>query len=177
MLIVNNERTVEAGGQAAPSIPSKQVAKPVWQQLDRVVEVSHRRSPVVQEPLALGFELHRPPDRRYFQPNTPARLKVSEVLDESDPQLHIRPLVPGAKSNWIKGQAGRHWFTSRSNDYRFDSDQFEWFYRLATLDDSLGLPGYSSATTIRLDSFGSPFLWDLLAQAVELDILLVSTDK
>ena len=179
MLIVNNERTVEAGGLPAQNSPSKQAPKPVWQQqLDRVVDASHRRSPVADEPLALGFELHRPPDRRYFQPKTPVRLKISEILDEAEPQLHIRPLVPGAKSNWIKGQAGWHWFTSRSNAYRFDPDQFEWFYRLATLDDSLGLPGYSSATTtIRLDSFGSPFLWDLLAQAAEFDIPLISTDK
>src|SRR5699024_1429346 len=50
--------------------------------------------------------------------------------------------------------------------------------RLASLDDLLGLSGYaSSAATIRLDSFASPHLWDLLAQASDLGIPLVSTDK
>src|SRR5699024_7194868 len=50
--------------------------------------------------------------------------------------------------------------------------------RLASLDDLLGLSGYASSTaTIRLDSFASPHLWDLLAQASDLGIPLVSTDK
>src|SRR5699024_8421383 len=126
----------------------------------------------------LGFELHRPPAHHYFHPKAPARLKASEITDEAEPELHIRPLVPGAKSNWIKGQAGWHWFSSRSQAARFDAEQFEWFYRLASLDDLLGLSGYAnSAATIRLDSFASPHLWDLLAQASDLGIPLVSTDK
>jgi superfamily II DNA or RNA helicase len=157
--------------------PPRRPQKPEWRQrLDRIVEVT-RRPTTQPETLALGFELHRPPQRSYFN-RGPSRLKVAEIPDEAEPQLHMRPLVPGAKNNWIKGQAGWHWFTSRMNSARFDADQFEWFYRLVTLDDSLGRPGYSSSSsTIRLDDFGSPFLWELLGQAADLDIPLVSTDK
>src|SRR5699024_8376821 len=168
-LLVNNERVVEgsipgirypAGPATAPDGLRPATARPpeptpAWQQqFDRIVEASHRaaRSAGTEQALALGFELHRPPAHHYFQPKAPAR--------------HIRPLVPGAKSNWIKGQAGWHWFSSRSQAARFEAEQFEWFYRLASLDDLLGLSGYaSSAATIRLDSFASPHLWDLLAQA------------
>jgi superfamily II DNA or RNA helicase len=194
-LLVNNERIVEgsipgirypAGPATVPDGLRPATARPpeptpAWQQqFDRIVEASHRaaRSAGTEQALALGFELHRPPAHHYFQPKAPARLKASEITDEAEPELHIRPLVPGAKSNWIKGQAGWHWFSSRSQAARFDAEQFEWFYRLASLDDLLGLSGYaSSAATIRLDSFASPHLWDLLAQASDLGIPLVSTDK
>lgn len=194
MLLVNNDRVLNGSvpgirhgsdqvgdlsvrGQAPAA--RRPAPKPEWQQqLDRIVEASHRTSPTAEQALALGFELHRPPSRRYFQPKTPARLKASEIPDEAEPQLHVRPLVPGSKSNWIKGQAGWHWFTTRTHAARFDDDQFEWFYRLATLDDRLGQPGYSSATTtIRLDTFASPFLWDLLAETADLGIPLISTDS
>ncbi|MGO2554438.1 DEAD/DEAH box helicase [Brevibacterium aurantiacum] len=179
LLLFNNTRTPEQDDSGGHRLPGRQAPDPVWkQQLDRVVEASNRTSSVPDTPLALGFELHRPPNRRYFQPQTPARLKVAEIPDEPEPQVHIRPLVPGSKSNWIKGQAGWHWFTTRMNSARFDSEQFEWFFRLATLDDSLGYRGYSSSsTTITLDDFASTFLWDLLAQTADLDIPLVSTDR
>jgi superfamily II DNA or RNA helicase len=165
--------SVAGGGWAPPRRPQK----PEWRQrLDRIVEAA-RRPNSQTETVALGFELHRPPARSYFN-RGPSRLKVVEIPDEPEPQLHIRPLVPGAKNNWIKGQAGWHWFSSRLNASRFEPDQFEWFYRLVTLDDSFGRPGYSTAnSTIRLDEFGSPFLWELLSQADDLDIPLVSTDK
>ncbi|WP_210604153.1 SNF2 helicase associated domain-containing protein [Brevibacterium oceani] len=157
--------------------PARCPPKPEWQQrLDRIVEASLGSSPQT-EAVALGFELHRPPQRSYFN-RAPSRLKVTELADEPEPQLYARPLVPGAKGNWIKGQAGWHWFTSRLNASRFDADQFEWFYRLVTLDDGLGRPGYASATAmLSLDDFGSPFLWELLNQAADLDIPLVSADK
>ncbi|MGO3021647.1 MAG: DEAD/DEAH box helicase [Brevibacterium sp.] len=155
----------------------RQVRVPEWRQrLDRIIEVS-RRSSAQPETVALGFELHRAPQRSYFN-RAPSRLKAAEIPDEAEPQVHVRPLIPGAKNNWIKGQAGWHWFTSRLNAARFDADQFEWFYRLATLDDGLGRFGHAqSSATIRLDDFGSPFLWELLGQAADLDIPLVSADK
>ncbi|MGO3072538.1 MAG: DEAD/DEAH box helicase [Brevibacterium linens] len=155
----------------------RQVRVPEWRQrLDRIIEVSRRPS-AQPETVALGFELHRAPQRSYFN-RSPSRLKAAEIPDEAEPQLHVRPLIPGAKNNWIKGQAGWHWFTSRLNASRFDADQFEWFYRLVTLDDGLGRFGHAqSSATIRLDDFGSPFLWELLGQAADLDIPLVSADK
>lgn len=157
--------------------PARQARVPEWRQrLDRIIEVSRRSNPQT-ETVALGFELHRAPQRSYFN-RGPTRLKAVDIPDETDPQLHIRPLVPGAKNNWIKGQAGWHWFTSRLNASRFDADQFEWFYRLVTLDDGLGRSGYpQSSATIRLDDFDSPFLWELLSQAADLDIPLISADK
>lgn len=156
--------------------PARPPQKPEWRQrFDRIVEVT-RRATTQPETLALGFELHRPPQRSYFN-RGPSRLKVAEIPDEPDIQLHLRPLVPGAKNNWIKGQAGWHWFTSRLNASRFDVEQFEWFYRLVTLDDGFGRYGSASSATIRLDDFGSPFLWELLGRAADLDIPLVSADK
>src|SRR5699024_3891486 len=131
-----------------------------------------------EKAIAPGFELHRPPAQLFSQPKAPARLKASELTDEEAPEPHSRPLVPVANTHWIKGHAEWHWFSSRSQAARFEAEQFEWFYRLASLDDLLGLSGYaSSAATIRLDSFASPHLWDLLAQASDLGIPLVSTDK
>lgn len=182
VLLVNNEHIYSSSLSSLSTAsdlyrgPGRRRQKPEWQQrLDRIVEVT-RRPATQPEALALGFELHRPPQRSYFN-RGPSRLKAAEIPDEPEPQLHIRPLVPGAKNNWIKGQAGWHWFTSRLNASRFDNDQFEWFYRLVTLDDGPGWHGSSSSTTIRLDDFGSPFLWELLSQAADFDIPLVSADR
>jgi superfamily II DNA or RNA helicase len=165
--------TIFGGGRS----PARRPQKPEWRKrLDRILEVS-RRSSVQPETMALGFELHRDPRGSYFN-RGPSKLKAVDIPDEAEPQLHIRPLVPGAKGNWIKGQAGWHWFTSRLNAARFDADQFEWFYRLVTLDDGLGRSGYPlSSATIRLDDFGAPSLWELLSEAADLDIPLVSADK
>src|SRR5699024_2346338 len=138
-LLVNNERGVEgsipgirypAGPATAPAALRPATARPpeppaVWQQrFDRLPEASHRPAQAAgkQQAVALGFELHRPPAHHYFHPKAPARLKAAEITDEAEPELHIRPLVPGAKSNWIKGQAGWHWFSSRSQAARFEAE-------------------------------------------------------
>src|SRR5699024_10096558 len=85
--------------------PARRVQRPAWRlQLERMVEVSRRPSSQT-EAVALGFELHRPAQRSYFD-RGPSKLKVAELSDEPEPQLHIRPVVPGAKNNCIKGQAG-----------------------------------------------------------------------
>ena len=180
-------RRAEAHGQDVaaprrfPSIRSsgRPAPTPEWRKrLDRIVEVSRPRATAPETPLALGFELHRPQNRRYFRSKAPGRLKVSELAEEVEPELHIRPLVPGSKDNWIKGQSGWHWFSTRMNSARFDPEQFEWFFRLATLDDAIGYRGYSnSSATIILDDFSSPFLWTLLAQANDAHIPLISADK
>jgi superfamily II DNA or RNA helicase len=129
-------------------------------------------------PLALGVELRQREaydparwDPRGIAPVTPRAL--AQRSDELS--IAVRPLVPGARGTWIKGDVS--WDAVRRFPDRFSPAHARWFTELQALASSPRLTGGFSAGPewMPLDSVSSPHLWPHLRMAGALGIRLVAT--
>ena len=82
------------------------------------------------------------------------------------------------KRGWVGAKFGWGSLHYRSHEYGFDPEQIRWFVEFETL--ARAAPGIYQGTDgsrMPLDAYASPLLWQLLAQASERGIAVVSGDK
>lgn len=144
-----------------------------WRSLIPVTEDADRT------PLALGVELRQ---RDAYDPSRWDPRGVSAVTPRSlarrqdDLSIAARPLVPGARGAWIRGDVS--WDTIRRFPDRFRPAHARWFTELLGIASPLRLTGGFGAAApewLPLDAAASVHLWAHLAAAAPSGIPLVAT--
>lgn len=120
--------------------------------------------------LALGFELRRRAvSTRRHAPQTPAT--AEDVVDGVSLRLRVRPLLPGRRGGWIKGNLSWRTLAHQQHRLGLDSEQLLWFTQfLGLYDATRNLALFGDTETVPLDEFRSPLLWTLLADAERVGI-------
>lgn len=145
--------------------------EPAWRTRLRGFTRSTGPDPVIT-PLALGFELQSRPSYsrayRYAKPTKP--ITARDILAGTIPTLQLRPLVPGKRDNWIKGNTKWSTVSGHRSSLNFNREQAEWFTLFHELYESSERGRYLIDDHINLQEFASPRLWRLLDWATEIDI-------
>ncbi len=128
-------------------------------------------TPSAPTPLGLQFELHK--EGGTADPGRSRYAGAAEPESEPRVRLGVRPVTRNASGRWVRGQLSwdRLQYTYYTTEYR--SDQRRWLSEFCALY-SAGQPGYGTGSWLYLDSFNTPLLWHLLAQAGGLGIELVT---
>lgn len=126
--------------------------------------------------LALGFEISELRQTRfgYFETHPITRAKFTGTTDLV---ISLRPLMEGARRNWIKGNVSWSNIANHSTTRAFARGQAAWFaqlYGLSALDSHHLI---TNDDTVILDWFTSPLLWHLFDQTKSLGIELVGTSR
>ncbi|WP_243225645.1 SNF2-related protein [Microbacterium sp. CIAB417] len=169
VLLASNDK-VALPTDTAPPVRAR---PPVWRTLLAGVPQTPPAGP-----LALGIELRRRPAQGVHQwaPRPVVAAHPRDLVkDPGEALLAVRPLMRSASTgNWIQGDAG--WDTLRRSVGRFAPDQVRWFTDLLSLARESLLSG-TAGDWILLDHVASRLLWAHLAEASELGIDLVATQK
>ncbi|WP_346927280.1 SNF2-related protein [uncultured Arthrobacter sp.] len=132
------------------------------------------RAGKLTQKLGLQLELQETVAR---EPSWSQRARVDPWRNQSAPLISLtaRPVRQNAKGKWVVGNLrwdtfGRTYYGYQLQD--FSPEQIRWMHLFATLFavDGMQLP----YTHLPLERFDSPLLWQLLAQAQEIGVALVS---
>ncbi|MDN5588586.1 MAG: hypothetical protein L0G69_18690, partial [Brevibacterium sp.] len=126
--------------------------------------------------LALGFEICEL--RRTGFGNFAAHpITRATFTGRTDLVVTLRPLMEGARRNWIKGNVSWSNIVNNSNTGAYARGQAAWFaqlYGLSAISSNLLV---TNDDTVVLDWFASPLLWHLFDQAKSLGIELVGASR
>ena len=126
--------------------------------------------------LALGLEITALRRTRYG--NCVAEpLERSQFSGHSEIVVTMRPLMEGARGNWIRGNVSWGSVANNVGTRMFARGQADWFAQVSGL--SLSSPQRQSLDedSVVLDWFSSPLLWTLLEQGAALGIELVGINR
>ncbi len=154
---------------SAPQVPQ-------WQsRLERFSTRPHSRQPTI--PLGLGFELRTRPTRSWYSHTPTTPLTADDLRQCVLPSLVLRPLMPGKKNNWIKGNLNWGTLVGGRSSLNLDRAQSDWFAQFAELHAAVYTAPFGRSDELELDTFDSPLLFSLLDWAEELDIAFVGLTK
>jgi superfamily II DNA or RNA helicase len=128
-------------------------------------------------PLALGVELRQRDayDPARWEPRAVEAVTPRALARRADElSLAVRPLVPGARGDWIRGDVS--WDAVRRAPERFRPAHARWFGELHGIASAMRATGPFTAVSewLTLDAVSSEHLWPHLAAAAALDIPLVA---
>ncbi|PCC54634.1 hypothetical protein CIK59_03760 [Brevibacterium aurantiacum] len=126
--------------------------------------------------LALGFEISELRRTRFgnFEVHPITRTKLTGYTDLV---VTLRPLMEGARRNWIKGNVSWSNIANNSTTRAYARGQAAWFAQLYGLSAINSNRLVTNEDTVVLDWFASPLLWHLFDQARTLGIELVGTRR
>ncbi|WP_125612591.1 DEAD/DEAH box helicase [Specibacter cremeus] len=125
----------------------------------------HRHGALV--PMALQFEVLEQAANPYVRPSAPLAPTVA---------LGVRPVSMGERGNWVRGQLT--WDNLRYTYYGSELNPVhrDWLNVFRALHVA-GRQYHQMEKWITLDAFNSPLLWQLLAQARQIGVELVTSRK
>ncbi|WP_309131216.1 SNF2-related protein [Brevibacterium sp.] len=149
---------------------------PEWQsRLERFAVRPANRQPTI--PLGLGFELRSRPQRSWYSHTSTTPLTAEDLRKGVLPSLVLRPIMPGKKNNWIKGNLNWGTLVGGRSSLNLDRAQSEWFAQFAELHAAVYTAPFGRTDELELDTFDSPLVWSLLDWATNLDIALIGLTK
>ncbi|MBT1004058.1 DEAD/DEAH box helicase [Paenarthrobacter sp. DKR-5] len=93
-------------------------------------------------------------------------------------QLGVRPVVPGAKGNWVRNNLSWGSIGYQTYGLKLDPEQHRWFSQFPSLHRGTGITYFGQNDSwLYLDDFANPLLWQLLADAQRLGIAFVGAKK
>ena len=126
--------------------------------------------------LALGFEISEL-RRTGFGNFETHPIRRPELTGRTDLVVTLRPLMEGARRNWIKGNVSWSNIANNSNTRAYAQGQAAWFAQLYGLSAISSNHLITNDDSVVLDWFTSPLLWHLFDQARSLGIELVGTSR
>ncbi|SMY02149.1 DEAD/DEAH box helicase [Brevibacterium antiquum] len=126
--------------------------------------------------LALGFEICQL-RRTGFGNFETHPIRRPKFTGRSDLVVTLRPLMEGARGNWIKGDVSWSNIANTSNTRAYAHGQAAWFAQLYGLSAIGSKHLITNDDSVVLDWFTSPLLWHLFDQAKSLGIELVGTSS
>ncbi|GAA1561287.1 DEAD/DEAH box helicase [Brevibacterium picturae] len=126
--------------------------------------------------LALGFEISEL-RRTGFGNFETHPIRRSKLTGRTDLVVTLRPLMEGARSNWIKGNVSWSNIANNSNTRAYAQGQAAWFAQLYGLSAISSNHLITNDDSVVLDWFTSPLLWHLFDQARSLGIELVGASR
>ena len=126
--------------------------------------------------LALGFEIAELRRTRFgnFETHPITRTKFT---GSTDLVVTLRPLMEGARRNWIKGNVSWSNTVNNATTRAYARGQAVWFAQLYGLSALTSHHLITNDDSVVLDWFTSPLLWHLFDQAKSLGIELVGTSR
>ena len=126
--------------------------------------------------LAVGIEICE--IQRTSRGNFIARsLPSSQMSTRVEKVITVRPLMSGARGNWIKGNVSFANLSHSADSRAYAPGQAAWFAQLHGLATAAPDHRRLDEHTIVLDWFASPLLWNLIGQSDALGIEFVGVNR
>ncbi|GAB3567651.1 DEAD/DEAH box helicase [Spelaeicoccus albus] len=116
-------------------------------------------------PLALQFELVERPGNRWRRSSEPVPRW----------RLGVRPARKGDAGRWVVGGVSWRELNYYGGSANYRPDHFRWFTEFYALFKSQASVYYPNEQRLFLDDFANPKLWQMLAEAAEIGVELIST--
>ena len=165
----------------------RRAAQPVWKTIlsgfstDNIDESlwasgpSGTRAATAPTRLALGIEICELQRTRHGNFITRS-LPRSQFSSPAETVITLRPLMSGARGNWIKGNVSFSNLTHSTSTRAYAPGQAAWFAQLHGLAAAGPVHRRVDEDTIVLDWFTSPLLWNLIDESAALGIDLVGVN-
>jgi superfamily II DNA or RNA helicase len=168
-LLVSNAQAVTT----ATAPPREPAAAEDWRSALRALAL--QPEPSAGTPLGLLFELRQETRASRGTWSAPTARPATTITPGARYRLALRPVSRSATGNWVRGSLNWSTVGYHLNRLGLSPEQSAWFGQFAAIHrSSRNASALQESDWLALDDVGSPLLWPLLREAVDLGIGFVS---